>query len=551
MSSDSRQNRGSIFAGDIDPEVADLIGVPTKPASEDVPDFSDLFDESDASDAAALEDAPDFSLRGFVVPEALDEDPKPFFADKNYYKSVLTGEGEVSQRVHSVLGSFLNAKEPQDRSMYRSRLIPAYWELVSKMAPKVVGAGATPKTLTLRFAALLPTLLSAEQRTMLSRTIFDNKTDEPIHYVDEWVTLIARGRVNPSAVDETKASSQNINQKLNAQLEKTRGRYEAQLSLIRNQQTEIQDQETLLSQQLQEISHHEPREVYNGLWGPYSDSQKTALSEMGNVIRRLLTVNKELRRQFTELATIQDQLDDLRRKESESGGSSVDSRVVVTEMNTVRQMAKMCIGRQGNHFPVLMKQYFRGGLHDLCTRENVIRQLAQVEYLDPGVFLRTFKMQTNRIVPNIIIVPCYGDSGICWEPFERYNRASSRGRLAIPMYPKDVAVAIIGALGDLRWQVAKEKAQHYWMEEGLTGWYYQWFSDTKQKGDVKDAFIQDYILWITRESEGTQKLAREVRDIFWRYLPFPQDVKDKLKNRGYVYNELYKKDQNRAMSDGY
>ena len=551
MSSDSRQNRGSMFAGDIDPEVADLIGVPTKPASEDVPDFSDLFDESDASDAAALEDAPDFSLRGFVVPEALDEDPKPFFADKNYYKSVLTGEGEVSQRVHSVLGSFLNAKEPQDRSMYRSRLIPAYWELVSKMAPKVVGAGATPKTLTLRFAALLPTLLSAEQRTMLSRTIFDNKTDEPIHYVDEWVSLIARGRVNPSAVDETKASSQNINQKLNAQLEKTRGRYEAQLSLIRNQQTEIQDQETLLSQQLQEISHHEPREVYNGLWGPYSDSQKTALSEMGNVIRRLLTVNKELRRQFTELATIQDQLDDLRRKESESGGSSVDSRVVVTEMNTVRQMAKMCIGRQGNHFPVLMKQYFRGGLHDLCTRENVIRQLAQVEYLDPGVFLRTFKMQTNRIVPNIIIVPCYGDSGICWEPFERYNRASSRGRLAIPMYPKDVAVAIIGALGDLRWQVAKEKAQHYWMEEGLTGWYYQWFSDTKQKGDVKDAFIQDYILWITRESEGTQKLAREVRDIFWRYLPFPQDVKDKLKNRGYVYNELYKKDQNRAMSDGY
>lgn len=551
MSSDSRQNRGSMFAGDIDPEVADLIGVSTEPASDDVPDFSDLFGESDDSDAAALEDAPDFSLRSFVVPEALDENPKPFFADKNYYKNVLTGEGEVSQRVHSILGSFLNAKDPQDRSMYRSRLIPAYWELVSRMAPKVVGAGATPKTLTLRFAALLPTLLSAEQRTMLSRTIFDNKTDEPIHYVDEWVTLIARGRVNPSAVDETKASSQNSNQKLNAQLEKTRGRYEAQLSLIRNQQTEIQDQETLLSQHLQEISHHEPQEAYNGLWGPYSDSQKNALSEMGNVIRRLLTVNKELRRQFSELATIQDQLDDLRRKESESGGSSVDSRVVVTEMNTVRQMAKMCIGRQGNHFPVLMKQYFRGGLHDLCTRENVIRQLAQVEYLDPGVFLRTFKMQTNRIVPNIIIVPCYGDSGICWEPFERFNRASSRGRLAIPMYPKDVAVAIIGALGDLRWQVAKEKAQHYWMEEGLTGWYYQWFSDTKQKGDVKDAFIQDYILWITRESEGTQKLAREVRDIFWRYLPFPQDVKDKLKNRGYVYNELYKKDQNRAMSDGY
>lgn len=71
------------------------------------------------------------------------------------------------------------------------------------------------------------------------------------------------------------------------------------------------------------------------------------------------------------------------------------------------------------------------------------------------------------------------------------------------------------------------------------------------KGDVKDQFVQDYILWLTKESEGTQKLAREVRDIFWRYIPFPQEIKDELKNRGFVYSELYKKDQNRAMSDGY
>jgi len=71
------------------------------------------------------------------------------------------------------------------------------------------------------------------------------------------------------------------------------------------------------------------------------------------------------------------------------------------------------------------------------------------------------------------------------------------------------------------------------------------------KGDVKDAFIRDYVLWITKESEGVQKLDREVRGIFWRNLPFPPEVKQKLKNRGFVYAELYKKDQNIAMSDGY
>ena len=174
-----------------------------------------------------------------------------------------------------------------------------------------------------------------------------------------------------------------------------------------------------------------------------------------------------------------------------------------------------------------------------------------IETLDPGLFQRTFKQKTNRIVPHIILIPCYGDYGICWEPFERYNRSTSRGRVAIPLYPKDLKVAILHAAADLRWQVAKEKAQHYWMEEGLTGHYYQFFSDRKMRGDVRLKFIEDYILWITKESEGVQKLDKEARGIFWRDIPFPQETKDYLRNRGFVYNELYKKDMNRAASDGY
>ena len=119
------------------------------------------------------------------------------------------------------------------------------------------------------------------------------------------------------------------------------------------------------------------------------------------------------------------------------------------------------------------------------------------------------------------------------------------------MFPKDLKTAVVSAMADLRWQVEKERAQHYWMEEGLTGNYYQWFSGRKMRGDVKEAFIQDYVLWITKESEGTQKLDREARSVFWRYTPFPDELKDKLKNRGFVYSELAKRDKNRSLSDGY
>ena len=190
-------------------------------------------------------------------------------------------------------------------------------------------------------------------------------------------------------------------------------------------------------------------------------------------------------------------------------------------------------------------------MRDISTRENVINTMAEVEALDGGIFMRTFKGQTNRIIPNVILHPNYGEAGICWEPFERFNRASSRGRIVIPLYSKDLRSAVVSALADLRWQVAKEKAQHYWMEEGITGKYYQWFSGNKLRGDVRDLFIRDYILWITKESQGTQKLDKEVRGIFWRNIPFPKAIKDNLKNRGFVYNELYKKDTNINMSDGY
>lgn len=47
----------------------------------------------------------------------------------------------------------------------------------------------------------------------------------------------------------------------------------------------------------------------------------------------------------------------------------------------------------------------------------------------------------------MIIIPSYGNSGVCWEPYERNNKATSRGRIAIPMFPGDLRMAVIIALG--------------------------------------------------------------------------------------------------------
>lgn len=534
-------------SGGIDPEIAKLMGiVPDEDSESGVPQFSDLFEDGEAP----YQGSEDFTKNSFPEITRFEDSPKPYFKDKDFYKNILTGEGEVSKRLHSTLTEFLNSKDPKDRTMFRGKLVAAYWNFVTAMAGKI-NRLSEPKLLNLRFGVLLPTLLTSDHLTALSKIISENNTGEPVYYIDEWLKMIAAGQVNTSATDETKATVRSSSNRILAVLEKASGQRELLFNTLKSKIAELELLETDLKTHVDSILNHDLNLTYR-LKDSFNGEQRKSLFDIQEILKRLGSLDKEIARLYIELSDADKQLSDLKNKEAESGSEqSADNQTITSEFNTLRQMIKLCVGRQGNHFPFLMKQYYRPLISDYCTRENAITTMAYVESLDPGLFLRTFKRQTARIVPNVILVPCYGDRGICWEPFEKYNRATSRGRVALPIYPKDVKTAVISALGDLRWQVAKEKAQHYWMEEGLTGKYYQWFTERKLKGDVKEYFIQDYILWITKESEGTQKLDKDVRAIFWRYLPFPQELKDSLKIRGFVYSELYKRDINRAASDGY
>jgi hypothetical protein len=545
--SDKRSADG-VFSGDIDPEIADLMGIESQ--EENTPDFNDLFDEGEPSEVQPEE--VDLSRERFPEITRFEEAPKTFFRDKNFYKKVLGGEGDASKKVHDLLTKFLKAEDPQDKSMFRNRLIPAYWDLASRIARKVRRGLPVPKQLLLRFGVLLPTLISAEQRELISKIIMENETGEPIYYVDEWLEKIGLGQITASATDETKVAKKDEGQRAQVMLEKSQGQYEVQLGLVKGKLVELDTLEEQLIEKAKFLNQRENKAGFSGMKDGYNPLQRTAIGEATELLRKMSAIDKELDRLYSDLHDSHERLEDMKIKAEELGAElGVDSEGLVKEFNTVRQMAKLCVGRQGNHIPFLMKQYLRANMRTLGTRENAIREMAAIEEMDPGIFMRTFKRQTNRIVPHIILIPCYGDKGICWEPFERFNKATSRGRVAIPLYPKDLRTAILYALGDLRWQVAKERAQHYWMEEGLTGKYYQYFTDKKLKGDVRESFINDYVLWITKESEGTQKLDREARGVFWRNVPFPQEIKDKLKNRGFVYNELYKKDVNISLSDGY
>jgi hypothetical protein len=545
----------SVFQGEMDPEIAALLGADTKPAAtEAVPDFAHLFNDGDDDDSSASEvEEVDLSSVGFpTITKRFEENPHKAFADPNYYKTALSGEGDISQRVHGILQKYLTTKDAKDRGVFRQQLIPAFWEFLINVARKAPYKLIEPKKYLLRFGILHPTFLSAEQSNFFAKIVDENSLSQPVYYLDEWLKAIGTGSIRNSTTDEVRVAKSNHSIKLQQLLEKARGKQDGAKALLKAKDDERLHLEKLLVERISQITEHYPVNGLPEINSCYSDSQKRVFAEAQEIMKSLLRTDSALESSLRDYNQAEADVRTLLGKVEEDGGAiEVDVRAVDREFETVRQMAKMTIGRQGNHFPILMKEYFHCQPNDVGIRENIISTLAWVESIDPEAFCRVYKNSTNRIVPYVVLVPSYGDVGFCWEPFDRFNRATSRGRIAVPMYPRNLQIAVLTAVADLRWQVAKEKASYYWMEEGITGHYYQWSQRAKLKGDLKESFIQDYIMWMTKESEGTQKLDKDLRGIFWRYLPFSQPIKEKLKTRNFAYQELYQRDINRSMSDGY
>ena len=495
---------------------------------------------------------PDLTLTHFEKVEKFFSDtPHTLFDTAEFYKAVLKGEGENAQRLHTSLTKFLTTTDPKDRTVFRQQVESAYWNLVSDMVMKIAsGKSSKEKQYAVRYGLVLPTLLTTEQKDMFAKVIDENKYCEAVYYLDEWFREIGIGKINPSATDEVKISKRDDNSRFNQLLEKAKGKLQTADNLLRAKSEEISRYEDSIKQQIDSMFSHDMLANFSNVKSPYSESQKQQIMQINERLKKLLNFDKELQNCISDYKEADADVRSLREKADASGGITTNMSGAEGEFDTVKQMAKMTCGRKGNHFPILSREYFRSSSKELGTRENILREMKWLEDIDVQAYCRQYKNQLNRIPPFVILVPTYGDIGFCWEPFDRYNRVTSRGRIVIPMYPKSLKVSLLMATADLRWQVAKEKASYYWMEEGLTGNYYQWFQNQKLKGDIKEYFIQDYITWMIKESEGIQKLDKEVREVFWRYMPFSDPIKAKLKDRALVYQELCQRDLNRQMSDG-
>jgi len=561
----------------LDPSIAALLAEAEKSKPADMPDVNaagklsvrssfggkgqSAFDEN--SQPKSIHDV-DLSVREFrPAGKVLNDTASAVFDDKSYYKVALSGENESAQRVHMQLSKYLTCQDPKDRTVYRQNIISAYWELLRGMAAKTGSVTIPePKRLLIRFGVLLPSLFKPEQKLFFSRIIMENLTGEPILYMDEWFKEILSGRMKPSMTDEPahapkiSKTGEEVSQAEQSRLlqlqSKNSGKLQSAENMLTVKEHEREMLEVELKRLIDDICTHQSRLGMEPHTEPYTEMQKKEFSDISEKLHNLSRNDKELSKDLKDFEEAKGVYNSVQNK-IEEGPEVVQMNTgdLKTEFDTVRQMAKITVGRQGNQFPLFTREFYHCTENGTGTRENVLEVLRWVESIDPGAFCRVHKNVPNRIIPYVLLVPTYGDRGFCWQPFDRYNLVTSRGRIIVPMYPRDLRAAVLTAVADLRWQVAKEKASYYWMEEGLTGQYYQFIDRQKLKGDLKQFFIEDYLLWMMKESSGVQRLDKEVRGIFWRNMPFPKQLKEELRKRSLVYDELCIKDNNREMSDGY
>ncbi|MBR5033131.1 MAG: hypothetical protein IKX70_05645, partial [Treponema sp.] len=365
------------------------------------------------------------SLKEFAPLEKLKNDtPSNVYEDPKYYKTVLTNENQSAQRVHQVLSKYLTCQDPKDRAVYRQQIVTCYWELLRGMAPKMADINLPmPKRMLMRFGVLLPSLFKAEQKDFFSRIIFENKPQEPVLYVDEWFKEIASGRMNNSMTDEKKTPQRNLSPEQAASAEQARlmqlqsknsGKLQSSENILHIKENERSMIEVELRNRVDSLCQHSPIIGMEPHTQGLSESQRKLFSEITDLLHRLSRNDKELSKALAEFQEAKGVYDSVQNKIQDSGPIvQVDTSAINIEFETIRQMAKMTIGRRGNQFPIFTREFYHCTENGTGTRENVIEVMRWIESIDPGVFCRVHKNIPNRIVPYVCLVPTYGDRGFC------------------------------------------------------------------------------------------------------------------------------------------
>ncbi len=248
-----------------------------------------------------------------------------------------------------------------------------------------------------------------------------------------------------------------------------------------------------------------------------------------------------------------------KNKDRVQDSNEVIQRIKYEIANRLSSTSAICAGSRSLAFPIFTSFLLKGDpakyLYSKSKLEGVIKELIELDY---SVFYRetVLKLGAAReiieeeVLPYFIFLPVYGTKVMMWQELEGINKRS-RARIVIPVFfSGDIRKNLAHAFAVFRWELTRTTKGGMWadpVEGGLTGAYYdyvQFFKknsklsiEAKEKiaerlkgfrNNSREMFADDYISWVTYEKEGVMKMNTYVRDMFYRYIPFREKLRDRL-----------------------
>ena len=237
---------------------------------------------------------------------------------------------------------------------------------------------------------------------------------------------------------------------------------------------------------------------------------------------------------------------------------SPEKRVTYEIDNMFKEAMRITSDSPRAYIPFLTSYAIKGNLSNLLnTPKHLNTEIKKINTIDPTLFFRelTWKIPgkseliTKEVKPYLIIVPNSGIRVQLWQEMVN-NQRHSRARLIVPAIFNGIQEkSLIQSFAHFRWELNKLIAGANWMdpvEGGFVGAFYD-FSQYYQKmnelsieakEDIKmlfnkikmdrDRFAYFYEKWLMYEKDGVAKVNKVVRQIFYRYIPFPKHIRDRL-----------------------
>ncbi len=296
----------------------------------------------------------------------------------------------------------------------------------------------------------------------------------------------------------------------------------------------------------------------------YMEEVKPSMTDMGDLFETVLRNQEKLTKR--------------EREETYIYRAAPADMVRFELRNVAGELEKILYGNKRKAMPFLTSEILNTNTERyFLDPDNLANTINTYKKRDYSIFYREVMFKSalgstfvqQEVMPNFVLYPVFGTRSIMWQEMEG-NKKSTPGRFFFPLfYSGKLDEEIIKQMAFYRWELQKNLAGYNWtdpVEGGVVGSYYDYVNFYKKNPELtpeakerlveflkkvpqdRDRFAHDYAIWVTYEYDGKMRLNNYVRDLFYRYCPFPAAVRKQMAEKP-VFEKLEIKFKNRSKKE--